>query len=275
VGRGQVESFAPLWSESSSSTKGLSMSRHAILCVLIIVSLATLIACGGGGGGAGGGGGGPIGDGAVGNGGRRWYVGGTLHDAGALEWQTANEENKLATCADFLARLWKVDKLSPKIASQISTIDDLRPFAQELVTAIDTVTEALEDPAMNKKVFTNQSVQSMVALLVMAMGYVKDDPDPSRAEFDRFVKDVLTRRKEPAPPAQPVAVPKVKNDPPRPARIPKEIDPEKQAASQLQQAKHLQEAGQIDGAKRWLDKLIKAYPNTRAAGEAKRLLREW
>jgi len=33
----------------------------------------------------------------------RWYEGGTLHKAKISEWKVATEENKLATCADYMA----------------------------------------------------------------------------------------------------------------------------------------------------------------------------
>lgn len=35
-----------------------------------------------------------------------WYQGGTLHEANALTWQKASQQNKLATCADFIAGLY-------------------------------------------------------------------------------------------------------------------------------------------------------------------------
>lgn len=33
---------------------------------------------------------------------KEWYEGGTLHKSKIYEWKTATEENKLATCADFI-----------------------------------------------------------------------------------------------------------------------------------------------------------------------------
>ena len=126
---------------------------------------------------------------------RRWFEGGTLHDAGALEWQVATEENKLATCADFFARLWTLEKLSPKISSKISKIDDFRPFAQEMVKAINNATEPLDDPAMNRKVFQNLRVPSTFILITIATGYLKIDPASSDAEFQQILRDILSRRK--------------------------------------------------------------------------------
>ncbi len=35
----------------------------------------------------------------------KWYLGGTLHSKSALEWQSATPEDKIATCADFIASL--------------------------------------------------------------------------------------------------------------------------------------------------------------------------
>ncbi len=66
---------------------------------------------------------------------REWYEGGTLHKKTALEWQTASPEDKPATCSDFVAGMWEDGNLKPSIADNVSTADDFRPYAQELVSS--------------------------------------------------------------------------------------------------------------------------------------------
>ena len=58
---------------------------------------------------------------------KSWYEGGTLHKATIDEWKIASEENKLATCADFIASFNKsisMPELKIKAASLVVCIDE-------------------------------------------------------------------------------------------------------------------------------------------------------
>lgn len=55
-----------------------------------------------------------------------WYSGGTLHKASISEWKTATEQNKLATCADFVA-----------LKNKDISMDMLKIKARALQTCID------------------------------------------------------------------------------------------------------------------------------------------
>ena len=103
----------------------------------------------------------------------KWYEGGTLHNAGALEWQQASYENKLATCADFVSAMWQKKSLKPSIQNQIKSMDDIRVLAQELVTQMDAVMKEKSNPEENKQIYTNQKVSGIAALLMLSMGWVK------------------------------------------------------------------------------------------------------
>ena len=103
----------------------------------------------------------------------KWYEGGTLHNAGALEWQQASYENKLATCADFVSAMWQKKSLKPSIQNQIKSMDDIRVLAQELVTQMDAVMKEKSNPEENKQIYTNQKVSDIAALLMLSMGWVK------------------------------------------------------------------------------------------------------
>ena len=102
---------------------------------------------------------------------RKWYEGGTLHNKSALEWQLASTDNKLASCADFTARIWKTGSFKPSIATQISTVDDLRPYAQELVEFLDAAFQPDPDPAENRKIFANQKVSESAAAGMILLGW--------------------------------------------------------------------------------------------------------
>lgn len=105
--------------------------------------------------------------------GRSWYQGGTLHSKSALEWQTAWAADKLATCADFVTKMWTNGNLKPSIANNISTVDDVRPYAEELVDFLDAAFKPDPDPEQNRKLFTNQTVSSTAAIGMITMGWTK------------------------------------------------------------------------------------------------------
>jgi len=103
----------------------------------------------------------------------KWYEGGTLHKKSAIEWQAASSKDKLATCADFVAALWKSGNLKPSIADQLSTVDDLRPYAQELVDFLDAAFKPDPDPEQNRQLFANQTVLSAAVIGMVKMGWTK------------------------------------------------------------------------------------------------------
>lgn len=60
------------------------------------------------------------------------------------------------TAAGLYQALYNAHKLAPSVSSKINSVDDLRPYAESLVTALDTSFEEKEDPQENKQMFTNQ-----------------------------------------------------------------------------------------------------------------------
>lgn len=104
----------------------------------------------------------------------KWFEGGNLHNANALTWQKATPENKLATCADFIAGLYSKELLAPEINRKIKSVDDFEPYASELAKQIDDAFTPESDPAKNKEMFTNQSVKSTAMMLMIMMQWVQD-----------------------------------------------------------------------------------------------------
>ncbi|WP_204150425.1 hypothetical protein [Leptolyngbya sp. CCY15150] len=102
-----------------------------------------------------------------------WYEGGTLHNAGALEWQQASYENKLATCADFVSSMWEEKSLKPSIQNQIKSMDDIRTLAQELVTQMDAAMEEKSNPEENEQIYANQKVSDIAVILMLSMNWLK------------------------------------------------------------------------------------------------------
>ena len=102
---------------------------------------------------------------------KNWYEGGNLHQANALAWQTASYNNKLATCADFMTIMWTKKMLKQSILSRINSVNDLRPFAEQLVSNLDDAFKKDPDPAKNRRIFANQKVTETVSLLVVMLGW--------------------------------------------------------------------------------------------------------
>ncbi|CAI2121938.1 Uncharacterised protein [Serratia fonticola] len=105
---------------------------------------------------------------------KNWYQGGTLHEANAIEWQNAKQENKLATSADFIAGIYSKGLLVPEISNKIKSVDDFKPYAVELTNQLDAAFERDPNPAQNKKTFTNQSVKSTAMMLMIVMAWVEN-----------------------------------------------------------------------------------------------------
>lgn len=105
--------------------------------------------------------------------GTEWYCGGTLHNKSALEWQTASRQDKLATCADFVTAMWQKGNLKPSISNSLSTVDDVRPYAEELVEFLDAAFQPDPDPDQNRRMFVNQKVSSAAAVGMVTMGWTE------------------------------------------------------------------------------------------------------
>lgn len=104
---------------------------------------------------------------------KKWYQGGTLHNKSALEWQAASRDDKLATCGDFVTKMWQDGNLKPSIADKLSTVDDVRPYAQELVDFLDAAFKPESASAQNRMLFTNQTVSGTAAIGMVTMGWTK------------------------------------------------------------------------------------------------------
>ena len=93
---------------------------------------------------------------------KEWYEGGTLHSAKIGQWKQASYEDKLATCADFIANLWKHDKLKINVAY----IGTLKTYAKKLVTCIDTAVDGIDD-------VNDQDVSTIAVMGMYTMDWVK------------------------------------------------------------------------------------------------------
>ena len=83
----------------------------------------------------------------------KWYEGGTLHKAKISDWKAATEKNKLATSADFMA----------KVDNSVS-MDVLKQRATSLMNCIDESTRGLDST-------NNESVSSVAVKCILLLGY--------------------------------------------------------------------------------------------------------
>ena len=84
---------------------------------------------------------------------KKWYAGGNLHKAKISEWKVATDENKLATCADFVANI-----------KQDLSLDELRVKSEEMKTCIDEATRDLPATSSEKTI-------EIAATCAILMGY--------------------------------------------------------------------------------------------------------
>lgn len=102
-----------------------------------------------------------------------WYDGGNLFNKNGLDWQEASYENKLATAGNIYAYLYKEGKLSHKISSKISTVDDFKPLAEDLVSSLDKAFEKKPTQRENEVLYTNQTVSATSVILLTLQGSLK------------------------------------------------------------------------------------------------------
>lgn len=105
--------------------------------------------------------------------GKKWYEGGTLHKASALEWQNATYDNKMATCADFFAALYQGKKFKQTILSSIKSTDDMVPYVEKLVADIDIALSKEQNAKKNEMMYANQKVSEIAAMLMVMNGWTK------------------------------------------------------------------------------------------------------
>ena len=70
-----------------------------------------------------------------------------------------------------MTAVWKSNAFKPKIQNSITAIDDLKPYAQELVVCIDAATRPVPDSAENRRVFGQFKVRDIAAAGMATMGW--------------------------------------------------------------------------------------------------------
>lgn len=74
--------------------------------------------------------------------GKEWYQCGTLHSSSSDEWLEASHQNRIATCADYLLKLYKDGALSinlPSKKNMPSLLYEVKKYAEEMAVAMDEV----------------------------------------------------------------------------------------------------------------------------------------
>ena len=89
----------------------------------------------------------------------QWYVGGTLQDATVSQWQEASYENKLATAAIWVIMEPEVRKITQKSR----TMSTVRPYAEELVGCIGSISA--------DHIGSAQNVSSLAATCIASLGW--------------------------------------------------------------------------------------------------------
>lgn len=69
-----------------------------------------------------------------------WTQGGTLHEGTVADWRSADDKNKLATCADFAANIKKVN------GSKYESLEAMRSDAETLKNCIDQAAQGPTAP---------------------------------------------------------------------------------------------------------------------------------
>lgn len=87
---------------------------------------------------------------------KKWYEGGTLHKATMSEWRDASDENKIATCGDFVAKI----RLDSGVAYNES----------EILTESYALKRCI-DATQNEKNMSSWKVFEVAAVCLVELGY--------------------------------------------------------------------------------------------------------
>lgn len=125
----------------------------------------------------------------------RWNEGGTLHNKTGAEWRQADPDDKLATCADFVTAMLEGGQLNPGIVSNLNSVDDIKPYAQELVEFFDRIFELESDQYL--RAYKNMPLINVAPFGIVFMGWHSTDPVnlPSGQSFQIVVDESLGEAK--------------------------------------------------------------------------------
>ena len=73
-----------------------------------------------------------------------WYEGGTLHQSTMAQWSKGSEADKLATCADWVSKLYNEDKYNSEIMNAINTFGmaSIKEMSNGCVSLLDAASGA-------------------------------------------------------------------------------------------------------------------------------------
>ena len=101
---------------------------------------------------------------------KKWYEGGNLHNATVKQWRLASQQNKLATCADFIMNGITKGVLNFTLQQVYSDFEGvMKQRAQELLLCIN----AYVDGSDRSSAVENQKVAEVAALACIMLGWTK------------------------------------------------------------------------------------------------------
>lgn len=103
----------------------------------------------------------------------QWYAIDGLQNKGALDWQVAPYQQKLGSAANMYASLYQNKKLVPAIEATIHNVDDLRPYAEHLVAALDSAFKKQPTEEKNRMMYANQKVSETATILLAMEGHLQ------------------------------------------------------------------------------------------------------
>lgn len=84
---------------------------------------------------------------------KQWYIGGNLHKATVLEWMNSTNENKLATCGDFMS-----------VVDKSVSMEVLKRRSTDLMNCIDEATAG-------SKYTDSEKISTIASMCIKILGY--------------------------------------------------------------------------------------------------------
>lgn len=101
---------------------------------------------------------------------QKWYLVSNIMNDTGFSWLQASDDVKLSTAANIYAYFYNENQLAPQIQKSLKGMNDLKPYAQQLVATLDQVYTSTPEADQDPNLYLNQTVSSTAVILLNQQG---------------------------------------------------------------------------------------------------------
>lgn len=91
----------------------------------------------------------------------------------ALAWQKASRKEKMVACKTLVKAMWKQKMLKNRIQKMLKSEEDLKPYSEALLNALNKAFKKDPDPIKNQRMFEYENITPTAVRLARLMGWLK------------------------------------------------------------------------------------------------------